>query len=73
MKVRFSASASLDLSGILSYLLERNPRAAASVGAAIQTTIVRVAKFPQSAQMTDEPKVRMAPAGRYPYLARMKY
>jgi toxin ParE1/3/4 len=68
MRVRFSATASADLGDILSFLLERNPRAAASVGAAIEATVARIGDFPESAQATDEPAVRMAPAGRYPYL-----
>jgi plasmid stabilization system protein ParE len=68
MKVRYSATASADLGDILSYLIERNPRAAATVGQAIETTVARVAMFPESAEATDEPGVRMAPAGRYPYL-----
>lgn len=68
MRVRYSATASADLGDLLSYLIERNPRAAATVGKAIETTVARIAAFPESAQATDEPTVRMAPAGRFPYL-----
>ncbi len=68
MKVRYTDTARADLGDILSYLIERNPRAAAAVGKAIETTAARIATFPESAQATDEAGVRMAPAGRFPYL-----
>ena len=68
MKVRYTDTATADLEDILSYLIERNPRAAATVGQAIETTVARIAAFPESAQATDESTVRMAPAGRFPYL-----
>ena len=68
MRVRYSATASADLTGIVSYLEERNPRAAAAVGRTIETTMDRIAAFPDSAQTTDAPGIRAAPAGRYPYL-----
>lgn len=68
MKVRYTETATADLGDLLSYLIERNPRAAATVGKAIETTVARIAAFPESAQATDEPTVRMTPAGRFPYL-----
>ena len=68
MKVRYTATAAADLDDILSYLARRNPKAAADVLASIEATVSRIAKFPNSAQATDEPSVRMAPAGRFPYL-----
>ncbi len=68
MKVRYTDTATADLEDILNYLIERNPRAAANVGQAVETTIARIAMFPESAQATDEPAIRMAPAGRFPYL-----
>jgi plasmid stabilization system protein ParE len=68
MKVRYSASASADLDEILVYLEERDPRAAASVAAAVEVTITRIGQFPESAQTTDAPGIRATPAGRYPYL-----
>ena len=68
MKVRYTASAEADLELILTYLIERNPRAATSVGAAVEKTVARIASFPESAQVTDEPAIRIAPAGRFPYL-----
>lgn len=68
MKVRYTEAAAADLGDILSYLIERNSRVAAAVGQAIDTTVARIAAFPHSAQATDEPGVRMAPAGRFPYV-----
>ena len=68
MKVRYTATAAADLDDILSYLNRRNPQAAADVVVAVEATISRIAEFPKSAQATDEPGVRMAPAGRFPYL-----
>ena len=68
MKVRYTDTATADLEDILNYLIERNPRAAANVGQAVETTIARIATFPESAQATDESAIRMAPAGRFPYL-----
>ena len=68
MRIRYTETASADLGDILSYLIERNPAAAATVGKAIEVTLARIAAFPASAQATDEPTVRMAPAGRFPYL-----
>lgn len=68
MRVRYTDPATADLQDISAYLIERNPRAAAAVGAAVEATVARIAKFPESAQATDEPGVRMAPAGRFPYL-----
>jgi len=68
VKVRYTDTASADLEDILNYLIERNPRAAANIGHAIETTVARITMFPDSAQATDEPTIRMAPLGRYPYL-----
>ncbi len=68
MKIRYTETALADLGDLLSYLIDRNPRAAATVGKAIEVTADRIAAFPESAPETDEPGVRMAPAGRFPYL-----
>ena len=59
MRVRYTETASADLGDILTYLIDRNPRAAATVGKAIEATVARIAAFPASAQATDEPTVRM--------------
>ncbi len=68
MKVRYTDTAKADLADISAYLIERNPRASASVGNAVEATVARIALFPESAQATDEPGIRMAPAARFPYL-----
>jgi toxin ParE1/3/4 len=68
MKVRFSESAAADLYDILSFLIDVNPSAAARVGQAIEITVKRISEFPESAQATDQPRIRMAPAGRFLYL-----
>lgn len=68
MKIRYTETALADLGELLSYLIERNPRAAATVGKAIEVTVGRIAALPESAPETDELGVRMAPAGRFPYL-----
>lgn len=61
MRIRYTETALADLGDLLSYLIERNPRAAAAVGKAIETTVARIAMFPASAQATDEPDVRWRP------------
>lgn len=68
MNIRYTETALVDLGDLLLYLIERNPRAAENVGKAIEETVARIAAFPESAPATDEPTVRMAPAGRFPYL-----
>jgi plasmid stabilization system protein ParE len=68
MKVRYSATAITDVDEIATYIEARNPAAAQAVLAAIQGTVERLALVPYSAQETDEPGVRMTPAGRFPYL-----
>lgn len=68
MKVRYTETALADLGELLSFLIERNPRAAETVGNAIEVAVERIAAFPKSAPPTDEPGVRMAPVGRFPYL-----
>jgi len=68
MKVRYSAAALADLGGIFDFLSERNPRAASNVANSVEKVIARIAEYPESAQETDAPGIRMTPAGRYPYL-----
>jgi toxin ParE1/3/4 len=68
MKVRYSEAAAADLRYILAFLTDVNPTAAARVGQAIEITVKRISEFPDSAQATDQPPIRMAPAGRFPYL-----
>jgi toxin ParE1/3/4 len=68
MRVVYARSAIADVEQISTYIRERNPRAAAAVADAIEATVARIGMFPLSASACDEPGVRMAPAGRYPYL-----
>jgi toxin ParE1/3/4 len=68
MRIRYTDTAEADLEDILAYLIARNPRVATAVGDAVEATVTRIAAFPESAQATDEPTVRMTPAGRFPYL-----
>ena len=67
MRIRYTVRARADLAEIRSYLLERNPRAAAAVMAAIRQRISWLADFPLMAPETDEPGVRGLPLVRYPY------
>ena len=68
MRVRYTDEAIADVEEILLYIAERNPTAADVVSLAIERTADRIGSFPYSAQATDEPDVRMAPVGRFPYL-----
>jgi toxin ParE1/3/4 len=68
VKVRFTEAALSDIDDIFSYVAARNPQAAVAVVDAIETTAARICAFPYSAVATDEPGIRMAPAGRFPYL-----
>ena len=68
MSVVYTQSAIADIDQIFSYIAERNPRAAVAVVDTVEATVARIGSFPLSAASTDEPDVRMAPAGRYPYV-----
>jgi toxin ParE1/3/4 len=68
MRTVYTRSAIADIDHISSYIAERNPRATVVVIDAIEATVARIGLFPLSAPATDEPGVRMAPAGRYPYV-----
>jgi plasmid stabilization system protein ParE len=68
MKVRYTATAAVELDQILAYLAERNRSAAAALALRIETTISGLVEFPEMAQMTDEPGTRRMPVGRYPFL-----
>jgi len=67
VRIRYTVRARADLAEIRSYLMERNPRAAAAVMAAIRQRISWLADFPLMAPETDEPGVRGLPLVRYPY------
>ena len=68
MRVRYTEEAIADVEEILLYIAERNLTAAEIVSMAIEQTADRIGSFPHSSQATDEPDVRMAPVGRFPYL-----
>jgi plasmid stabilization system protein ParE len=68
MKVRYTATALLEIDEILSYIAEHSPRGAAAVKARIDQTIATLTEFPEMAQRTDESEVRRIPVGSYPYL-----
>jgi len=68
MQVRYTETALAEIEAIFSYIAERNPAAAGAVVDVIETTVARLEMFPESARATDEPGVRMVPAGRFPYL-----
>lgn len=65
MRIRYTIRARADLAEIRSYLVERNPRAAAIVMTAIRRRIAWLADFPLIAPETDEPGVRALPLVRY--------
>jgi plasmid stabilization system protein ParE len=56
-----------DLAEIRRYLINRNPRAAAAVLAAIRGRVAQLVQFPLIGPDTDEPGVRALPVVRYPY------
>ena len=67
MRIRYTIRARTDLAEIRSYLVERNPRAAAIVMTAIRRRIAWLADFPLIAPETDEPGVRSLPLVLYTY------
>jgi toxin ParE1/3/4 len=67
MRIRYTVRARADLAEIRSYLLARNPRAAATMITAIRRRIAWLADFPLIAPETDERGVRALPLVRYPY------
>jgi addiction module RelE/StbE family toxin len=68
MTVRYTREALRDLEQISSYLATRNRTAAAALLGAIETTVSRLARFPQSAQQTEMMGVRAAPVPGFPYI-----
>ena len=67
MKVVYALQAQRDIEEILSYIQERNARAAHSVSLAIEYTIQLCALSPYAARKTDEPDVYRKPLGKYRY------
>lgn len=68
MRVRLTATAAAEVDDILTFLKGENPTAARRVAAKLEDTLGHLQRFPYSASATDDPEVRMAIVGRYPYL-----
>lgn len=68
MKVRYTATALIEVKEIFAYLSERNQTAAKRVVARVEQTIQNLADFPEMAQEADEPGTRRMPVGRYPFI-----
>jgi toxin ParE1/3/4 len=67
MRVRYTPRARGDLQSILEFLDERNPLGALNVKRVLQSTLKLIAQFPESGRLVSQ-RVRVLPAGRYPYL-----
>ena len=58
MKVVYTEEALADLDQLLSYIAERNPRAAAHVAARIDAAVAAIAMFPQASRLDPETGAR---------------
>jgi toxin ParE1/3/4 len=58
MKIVYTKEALADLEGILSYIAERNPTAAASVAARIDSAVADIALFPLASRLDEETGAR---------------
>jgi len=65
MKVRFTATAELEISEILSFIATDNPPAAVRVASQVDHTISLIAKFPRIGRTKHRGLVRM-PVRHYP-------
>jgi plasmid stabilization system protein ParE len=68
MRIRFTATALLEIDQITRYVSERNPAAAKALIDRIEDAIDMLADIPEMAQTTDEPGVRRFPLGSFPFL-----
>jgi toxin ParE1/3/4 len=68
MRVTYSPRALAQLDGILTYIEERNPRAAKAVIDHIKATANLLGAFPWIGRPTDEKDVRLRVDTKYPYL-----
>ena len=68
MRLRYTRVALRELAEIFSYLSDRNPRAADAVIDRVEEVVAHLLDFPEMGHRTDEPGVRIASLGRYPYL-----
>jgi toxin ParE1/3/4 len=66
MKVRFTATAELEISEILSFIATDNPPAAVRVASQVDHTISLIAKFPRIGRTKHRGLVRMLPVRHYP-------
>jgi plasmid stabilization system protein ParE len=67
MKVRYRIQARADLEEIFRYLDRRSPTGARNVLQAIHAAIDNIAEFPNAAQRTSDPEIRVKIVGRYRY------
>lgn len=58
MKIVYTKEALIDLEGVLSYIAERNPAAAASVAARIDSAIADIALFPRASRLDPDTGAR---------------
>jgi addiction module RelE/StbE family toxin len=68
MRIRYTATALLEIDDIALYISERNPAAAKALIDRIRNAIATLAEIPEMAQTTDEPGVRRLPLGSFPFL-----
>jgi addiction module RelE/StbE family toxin len=68
MNVVYAPRALRDLEHIAAYLIERSPSGAATVLAAIKSTISTLSFFPQIGRLVDDAGHRRLPVPRYPYV-----
>jgi plasmid stabilization system protein ParE len=68
MRIRYTATALIEIDDIFAYLDKHNPKVAATFVESVERKLVLLAEFPEVAQTSDEPNVRMTPVGRYPFL-----
>jgi plasmid stabilization system protein ParE len=69
MRIRYTATALLEVAEILGYIATNNPSAATRVSAEIERTLERLSRYPfSSALETDKAETRIARVRRSPYL-----
>jgi len=68
MKLRLTGPALRQLNAISAYLRDVNPRAAASVGRAIEATFDTLIMFPAAGRLQSVPGVRKLATRKYGYL-----
>lgn len=68
MKLRYTATALIELDAILTYVRERDVVAADRIAERVDRTLDHLLRFPESSvRRADEPNTRMALVGRFPY------